>query len=119
MITENCIKKWRTTGLLEGLSGEPESRCAEVLENAAVEIIKQGHEGRTVELLFPVIRRMAGEGFYPSDAAWLVEDFQNWMKTRGSHIDFCFTVEAEVEFCAQYSTECPERFSRRNNVASN
>jgi len=25
MIAENCIKKWKVTGLLEGLSGEPES----------------------------------------------------------------------------------------------
>lgn len=122
MIAENCIKKWRVTGLLEGLSGEPESLCAEVLENAAIEIIKQGHEGRIVELLFPVIRRMAGEGFYPSDAAWLVEDFKEWMETHGSHIDLSLAVDmtnAEIDLCIQYSAECPERFNRRNDVVSN
>lgn len=111
MRLDQCVTKWTHTGLLQGLSREKAEQCAVLMEDVCHEVMEVHPDKPSVNILIPVIRRMANDNFFPP-AHWVVRDFKAWWEEKRPSQDFSLHTEEEIQLCCKYADECPGRYQK-------
>lgn len=126
-------KRWKTTGLLDGIQNEEnQEECAAILNHVAQILIrddpnptdteaKKWHE-RFCGLVLPVARRIY-DRLYPSkikfpDVEWFVKDCREFFDNNQDlyeAFNSYIAMDAEAEMCSMYELRCLEKMNGRGN----
>ena len=129
---DGVVRKWRPTGLLEGLDENLEKRCADDLEYTAQLLINDynwdvnspnndnkheidelyNEQGCFSGFILPLVRIMYGREFPIQSPMWLYYDFKKYMKENVQLLKALNTgiaQDAEVEFINIYVEKLVER----------